>query len=173
MKPKKNYRPGPMDSCQTPTYALDPILPYLRVDWKWWEPCAGKGNIVHALEDNNFSVTWSDIIHGEKYDYFSYSPNEWTASITNPPYGLKFPWLARCYELGKPFALLVPVEILGAKKCQELIEANGFEMMLLNRRVNFEMPSGRTDGQAQFPVFWLTWKILPRQVMFGEINYPK
>ena len=105
-------------------------------------------------------------------DFFESESPEWEASITNPPYGLKYKWLARSIELDKPFALLVPVEMLGAQGCQVLLKTIPFEIMLLNRRVNFIMPSGKSDGQAQFPVMWLCHRILPEQVMFGEITYP-
>lgn len=132
----------------------------------------GKGNIVNVLSDAGFNIRGTDIENG--WDYFERPLSTlWDASITNPPYGLKYQWLQRSVELGKPFALLVPVEMLGAKKCQDILREVHFEIMLLNRRVNFEMPSGKSDGQAQFPVMWLCSGILPEKIVFGEINYPK
>ena len=173
MKLKLQYKSGPMDNCQTPPYALDPILPYLDKSLTWWEPAMGKGNIVNTLVDKGYKIHGTDIEKGWDYFYCEL-PTLWDVSITNPPYGLKFKWLARCYELGKPFALLVPVEMLGAKQTQELLKVNPFEIMLLNRRVNFEMPNkGYNGAGAQFPVFWLTSRILPEKVMFGEINQKK
>src|SRR3972149_9208023 len=140
MKPKKSYKPGPMDNCMTPPYALDPIMPFLEKGWMWWEPAMGTGNIVRTLRKHRYKIRGTDVVAG--YGYFNWRPNSaaWDASITNPPYGLKYKWLSRSVELDKPFALLVPVEMLGAKKCQEWLKKIPFEIMLLNRRINFIMP---------------------------------
>jgi hypothetical protein len=176
MKPKTNqsgdlYEPKGYDACQTPAYAIDPLLPYLSRDWTIWEPAAGENNLVEALYDTGYNtdqVVVSDILEGQ--NFFEFAPKYWDCLITNPPYSIKYQWLERCYQLGKPFALLVPVEILGAKTAQILLKQYGFEMMLLNKRVDFKMPNKGWDSSAQFPVLWLCWQILPNKVMFGEIN---
>jgi hypothetical protein len=176
MKPKLNqagsiYEPKGYDACQTPAYAIDPLLPYLDADWVIWEPAAGENNLVEAFYDSSYStdqVVISDILTGQ--NFFEFKPEYWDCLITNPPYSIKYQWLERCYQLGKPFALLVPVEILGAKTAQILLKKYGFEMMLLNKRVDFKMPNKGWDSSAQFPVLWLCWQILPDKVMFGEIN---
>jgi hypothetical protein len=91
--------------------------------------------------------------------------------VTNPPYGIKFAWIERCYELGKPFALLLPVETIGSQRCQKAMQRYGCEILLLNRRVNFYMPNKGFDGQAQFPVLWFTHGILPAPICYGDIVY--
>lgn len=176
MKPKSNqvgdiYEPKGYDACQTPAYAIDPLLPYLDRDWAIWEPAAGENNLVEALYDSGFKsdqVKVSDILTGQ--NFFEFSPKLWDCLVTNPPYSIKYQWLERCYQLGKPFALLVPVEILGAKTAQHLLKQYGFEMMLLNKRVDFKMPNKGWNSSAQFPVLWLCWQILPDKVVFGEVD---
>lgn len=165
------YEPKGYDACQTPAYAIDPLLPYLKRGWTIWEPAAGENNLVEALYDSGYSsdqVDASDILTGQ--NFFEFSPERWDCLVTNPPYSIKYQWLERCYQLGKPFALLLPVETLGAKTAQELLKRYGFEMMLLNKRVDFKMPNKGWNSSAQFPVLWLCWQILPDRVMFGEIN---
>jgi hypothetical protein len=169
-RPVDIYEPQGYDACQTPAYAIDPLLPYLP-DRIIWEPAAGEHYLVEALYDSGFKseqVITSDILTGQ--NFFEYTPDEWDCLITNPPYSIKYQWLERCYQLGKPFALLLPVETLGAKTAQEFLKEYGFEMMLLNKRVDFKMPNKGWDSSAQFPVFWLCWQLLPQQVMFGELN---
>ena len=39
-------RQGSPDDFQTPPYALDPLLPFLKRDWVVWECACGKGNLV-------------------------------------------------------------------------------------------------------------------------------
>jgi hypothetical protein len=157
-----------MDACQTPGYALDPLLPYLNKSLTLWEPARGEGLIVKALSDNGFSVVGSDILTDQ--NFFDYEPEQWDCLVTNPPYSVHFQWLKRCYELGKPFALLVKVELLGTKTAQELMQQYGFEILLLDKRVNFKMPFKGWESSAQFPTFWLCWKLLPEPVMFGKIT---
>ena len=50
MKPKTNRKGDKntshtMDQCQTPTYAVEPLLPYIPKEWLVWESAAGEGNI--------------------------------------------------------------------------------------------------------------------------------
>jgi hypothetical protein len=167
-RPADIYEPKGYDACQTPAYAIDPLLPYLQPGWQVWEPAAGEGNLVEAFYDAGFSVTDSDILTGQ--NFFDHEPVKWDCLVTNPPYSIKYDWLKRCYELGKPFALLVPVETIGAQAAQNLFKQYGVELMLLNRRVNFKMPNkGWEGGGAQFPVLWLCWHILPKEINYGEI----
>lgn len=179
MKPKTNratdmHASQPMDRCYTPPYALDPLLPYLRPDWRVWESAAGGGHLYGALAQHVAGVIGTDI-HGPHAepprDFFTYQPPAFDAIVTNPPYSIKFKWLERCYQLGKPFALLVPVETIGAQSAQKLMEVHGAELLLLNRRVNFIMPrAGLSGGGAQFPVLWLCWKVLPAPIVYGRIT---
>jgi hypothetical protein len=177
MKPKRNYsagkrKPKAIDRCQTPAYALDPLLPYLNRESVVWEPAAGEGYLVAALRDAGLEVVSSDIETGE--NFFDYAPAEpWDVLVTNPPYGsgIKYDWLERCYELGKPFALLVPVEMIGAGTAQRLMNKYGAEILLLDHRVNFKMPNKGWKGTAQFPVLWLCHNILPHWIIYGHIEY--
>jgi len=175
MKPKAN-RQGDLkksngfDRCQTPAYALDPLLPHLRNDWIIWEPAAGEGNIVNALKAHGHGVIGTDILEGK--NFFEWVPARWNCVVTNPPYSIKYEWLEHCYDLGKPFALLLPVETLGAATAQRLFDKHGFEIMFLNRRVNFKMPNkGYAGSAAQFPVAWFTYGLgIGSQVTFSKIT---
>jgi hypothetical protein len=183
MKPKLN-RAGDakeskgFDRCNTPPYALDPLLPYIRREWVVWESAAGTGNLYEALAPHVCGIIGTELrtedigdeIQGGR-NFFDWQPRAWDVLITNPPYSIKFDWLERCYALGKPFALLVPVETIGAQAAQRQMERYGCELLLLNRRVNFEMPSkGWEGGSAQFPVLWLCWQMLPAPIVYGRLT---
>lgn len=153
------YKPKGYDLCQTPPYALTPLLPHLfRSGFKIiWEPAAGEGYLVKALESKGFYVVESDVQTGQ--NFFDFEPvQSWQCLVTNPPYSIKYKWIRRCYELGNPFALLMPVETLGAQTGQKMFDEFGLDVILLNRRVDFKMPNkGWSGGGAQFPVAWFTW----------------
>lgn len=176
MKPKQNKagdisKSHIFDRCQTPFYALDPLLPYLSKSWIIWESAAGDGQIVAKLELSGFNVVSSDILTGQSF--FNYLPPAWDCQVTNPPYSIKYHWLNRSYQIGKPFALLLPLETLGAAQGQKLFEKFGIEIILLNKRINFNMPNkGYTGSGAQFPVAWFTFGLnIGQHLTFAKIKY--
>jgi hypothetical protein len=79
--------------------------------------------------------------------------------VTNPPYSIKYDWLARCYALGKPFALLMPVEMIAASTAQRLFKQYGIEILMPDKRINFKMPNAGWGGTAQFPTCWYTFRL--------------
>ncbi len=57
MKPKQNRagdatKSNTFDRCNTPAYALDPLLPYIQPSWTIWEPAAGTGTLLQALHSH-------------------------------------------------------------------------------------------------------------------------
>lgn len=158
------------DRCQTPFYALDPLIPYLPTNCILWESAAGEGQITAKLKLSGFQVIATDILTAQ--NFFETSPPNWGCQVTNPPYSIKYNWLERSYQLNKPFALLLPLETLGAAKGQKLFEHYGIEIILLDKRINFKMPhKGYTGAGAQFPVAWFTWGLeIGQQLTFGKIH---
>jgi hypothetical protein len=170
-RPADIYVPQGSDACQTPAYALDPLLPYLDRNWTVWEPASGEGLLVEGLYDRGFSdVIGTDLLTG--LNFFEFEPPTWDCLVTNPPFSLKFKWLERCYQLGKPFALLLSVETLGAQAAQDMFREFGVEVIFLNKRVNFKMPNkGWEGGGAQFPTAWFTWGLkLGTPMIFARLD---
>ena len=169
---KSNDKVSKKDICQTPAYALEPLLPYIKTSThgRVWECADGEGYLKKAISNAGHSVWGTDIIRGG--DFLELNPLPDTEFIiTNPPFSLKYRFLKRCYELEKPFALLMPVDVLGSVTAQRLFKEHGFELMLLNKRIDFKMPNKGWGGAgAWFPVAWFCWKLLPEQIMYGEIN---
>ncbi len=160
-KPKTNRAGDPnralkMDACQTPAYAVGPLLPFLKPEWTLWESAAGEGLLAAAMRKGGFTVLETDILTGQNF-FQTMPPYGVDAQVTNPPYSVKFHWLARSYQLNIPFALLMPVEVLGAKSAQRLFRKHGLEVIFLDDRVDFKMPNQGWNGLgAKFPVAWFT-----------------
>jgi hypothetical protein len=180
MKPKLNYKtsikePAALDLCQTPPYALAPLLPYLRRDRIIWEPATGEGILANALRMADYTVLESDVALGQ--DFFEGDIIGDTISvvtiITNPPYGIKPAWVERCYELDRPFALLMPTEFQGTGAANRLFGKHGIEIMNFDKRVDFKMPVERWFSNAQFPVSWYCWQLLPKTLMFATLHKPQ
>lgn len=174
MKPKQNNPADPtkslkIDCCQTPDYGVAPLLPYLRDYFLIWEPAAGNGNISDFLQRNDKFVQSTDILRGE--NFFEIDPGGWECIVTNPPYSIKYKWIERCYNLEKPFALLMPLETLGAATAQKMFEKYSMELIVLDKRVNFIMPNKGNAGTAQFPVAWFTHGLnIGKQITYAKID---
>ncbi len=167
MKPP--LRQGSPDDFQTPPEAIVPLLPYLQSGWRIWECACGKGNLVRAFKDYGFNVIGSDILGG--HDFLSETPDEFDCIITNPPFKYKQQFLERCYVLGKPFALLLPLTTLETKKRQELMKRFGIEIILFDKRINFETPNKVEKSSAWFATAWFTNGLnIGKQINFAELG---
>ena len=155
------------DDFQTPPEALKPLLPYLKKDWIIWECAAGKGNLEKGLKKVGFSkIKATDILQG--WDFLNWSPMYFDCIITNPPFSLKQEFLERCYQLKKPFALLLPLTTFETQKRQRLFKKYGLEVIFLPNRINFETPSGKGTG-SWFATAWFTnWLNIGKQFIFAE-----
>ena len=167
MKPP--LRQGSPDDFQTPPVALKPLLPYLGTDWRIWECACGKGNLVRGLLEYAFDVIGTDALGG--YDFLTYEPDNYDCIITNPPFKYKQEFLERCYELGKPFALLLPLTTLETRKRQELMRKNGVEIILFDKRINFETPNKVAKSSSWFATAWFTnWLNIGAQISYATLD---
>ena len=154
------------DVFQTPNKALEPILSFIPKGFSIWEPASSKGNIVNFFSGCGYSITGTDIT--TQVDFFT-SDIKSDCIITNPPYSIKDKWIERCYELNRPFMLLLPITALEGIKRQKLYKDKGIELILFNRRINYETPSGKGSG-AYFSSAWFCSGFnLPNQLNFLEI----
>ena len=163
-------RQGAPDDFQTPPYALKPLLPYLDKDWVIWEPACGHGYLVDELERLEFLVLASDL-HAEPSVDFLTRYVDYDCVITNPPYSLKQQFLERCYENGRPFALLLPLTTFETGKRQALFREHGVEVIFFDKRINFETPNKVEKSSAWFATAWFTWGLNIGQAMsFVELE---
>jgi len=127
MKKKNNqvyYQQGGGDEQYTPRYGVEVLLPHIQhlKDKIIWCPFDKEDSqFVIVLRENGFNVIHTHIedkIEYENtgifdgYDFLKYQPNEWDIIISNPPYKDKRKFWERCLDLKKPFALLLPLNIL-------------------------------------------------------------
>lgn len=160
---------GHSDDFQTPAYALDPLIPYLKKGSLVWECACGKGYLVEGLLSRGYNVLGTDIATGQ--DFFQFEPSDYDCIVTNPPFRFKGQFLQRCCELGKPFALLMPLTALETKKRQQLMQDYGIEIILLDRRINFETPNMVEKSSSWFATAWFTNGLgIGAQLSFAEIH---
>ena len=142
------------DDFQTPPEALAPLFPYLKQGWVIWECAEGKGYLTNQFRAKGYRVIGSDILTG--HDFLTWVPEDFDCIVTNPPYSTKHKFLTRCYELKKPFALLLPLTTLETRTRQQLFTQYGIEIILFDKRINFQQPSCK-ESKSWFATAWFTW----------------
>lgn len=157
---------GRSDIFQTPPHAVRMLSGFIPKEWKIWEPACGEGQIVNTLREEGRRVIDTDIQTG--FDFLSsLRPRpEYDMLVTNPPYTTKDKWLARCYELGKPFALLLPITALGEQKRVAMFKKNGIQLIMPPERIMFRSPNGTEDGTWFYSAWFCHGLNLPHQITF-------
>ena len=165
-------RQGSPDDFQTPKEALLPLLPYLDKRWNIWECACGNGNLVKGLKEHGYAVVGSDILTGR--DFLISPPYYMDCIVTNPPFKYKQQFLERCYELGKPFALLLPLTALETKNRQDLYAKHGIEIIFFDKRINLETPNKVANSSAWFATAWFTNGLnIGKQLTFATLGGAK
>lgn len=181
-RPRSNGSPDSQparDRCFTPIYAIEPLLPFLHAGSTIWEPACGDGRMARFFQSHGFQVICSDIdcslMQGPatEANFLTWKPDQpFDYIITNPPYShpALAHFLARCYALQVPHALLIKAEYAGNASHQKLARKYGAEYNWLSQRVDFCMPvKGDKDSQATFPTYWHSWKINSKPVDYWSI----
>lgn len=154
------------DECYTPENAIIPLLPYLKKLDIIWDCAFGSGKLKEHFGKLGFNVV------GEKSIDFFNSNLDCNIIITNPPYSLKDKFLERAFEIGKPFAFLLPLTTLEGIKRGAMFRERGIQMIIPNRRFNFANPEGRkSKGSCWFATAWFCYKMnLPKDLNFVELK---
>ena len=158
---------GHTDEIFTPEYAINPLLPYLKEGSMIWECAWGRGSLANHLNKKGFNTVGyvgCDFLRessedGFKFDYI----------ITNPPYSKKYEFLKRAFEIGKPFAFLLPLTALEGIKRGDLFNRYGIQLIIPNKRINFIMPN--KQGGSWFATAWFCGNMnLPNDLNFVELE---
>jgi hypothetical protein len=155
------------DMFETPSYAVDLLVPYIpRSIGRIWECACGSGRLVRALEAHGFRVAGTDT----ECDFLAHDcPFYADAIITNPPFSLKRQFYERCTEQDMPFALLIPFD-MSLWLCEAIRQ--GCRLLVPTRRVDYITPTGKSGKQssAQFHSCWLCKGMaLPEQITIVDL----
>lgn len=153
------------DDYYTPDYALEYLLPFIGhaemlLDERKeiiFDPCCGTGNITRYFRQQGYETIGMDIIAGHDFlDRFQTLP-DFVMIITNPPYSKKDAFIKRCYEIGKPFALLMPLSALGGLKRCRMFDDHGLQLIIPGKRINFvNSRISEVNSSSWFHTAWFT-----------------
>jgi len=161
---------GAFNELYTPREAVDVIIPYLpprSLVWECTSDTEKRGSIARRLMESGFDVVSSHIDDGKSF--FEYEPDEYDVIVTNPPYQFKNEFLERAYELGKPFAFLLPLTTLEGIARGNMFGEHGVQVVVPNRRFNFKPEK---NSGAWFQTSWFTHGLgIPNDLTF--VNVPR
>lgn len=174
---KKPVKDGvnPNDEFYTPRYAIEPLLRYLKPKSKILCPFDTEESLyVKVLKGNGHYIQHGHIEEGK--DFFKRSQDSlefYDYIISNPPYSKKTEVLEKLFNANVPFAMLVGVVGLFESKDRfNLFKKNDFELMYFDKRVSFmrDYTSGKTELNPPFSSVYVCNNVLPKQMVFEEIN---
>jgi hypothetical protein len=149
---------GARDDYLTDDFQIQLIRPFIPPDKIMWDSAYHTESRFPHLIPKCLSLP---------IDFFTATPRiPWDIQVTNPPFSLKERWLQRSYELGKPFMLLLPADVLHRRYFQNLSFRDELEFLIPPKRVCFVGCLNRPN----FESLWVCWKMnLPSQIHFLEV----
>lgn len=143
------------DEVYTPDYAIDILLPFIPEGKVIYECAVGTGQIKKYFVNKGYEIVTSDDFLNDERDKFD-------IIVTNPPYSIKDKFITKCFELQKPFALLLPITALEGQLRQQLYKQNDIQILFPKKRIDF---NGK--GACWFYTAWFTYGLnLPKQLNF-------
>jgi len=159
------------DEVYTPYYAVEPILKYLKPNSKIWCPFDKEWSaFVKVLSQNGHEVVYTHLDNDEN---FFFTKVECDYIISNPPFSIKDKIIAKLYEIGKPFMLLLPVPTLQGITRGKMFKVNGLELLVYDDRVGYHTRDTMHIAQKSnhFGSMYFCWKVLPEKLIFEKLIY--
>lgn len=165
------------DEVYTPAYAVKPLLKYISTyfddDATIWCPFDKEDSeYVKIFRADGYHVIATHIDDVEEnHNFFEYEPNEpYNLIISNPPFSIKDNVLKRLYELGKPYAILLPIPSLQGQKRFPYIK--DCQALIFDKRINYYKDAAKTEIQKgiSFGSFYLCKYFLPQDLIFEELE---
>ena len=113
-----------------------PLLPYLPPHNRIWE-CAGAGWLAQWLEEGGHTVIATDYADG--HDALEWAPDssDYDLIVTNPPFSLKYQFIARLFALGKPGPAGAITRPTVRRRKGTRAAGKSWEELVLDTRINF------------------------------------
>ena len=155
------------DLYETPAVAVEALLRVERLPHRIWEPAAGRGAIVRVLRNAGHAVIASDLVdygfplHFRR-DFLAETvmPAGCGAVVTNPPYHIAEPFVARALELAPLVVLLMRLAFMESNRRTPILEGRGLARVHVFRK---RLPMMHRDGwegrksNSGMAFCWMIW----------------
>ena len=153
---------------------MEPIIKYVPTGSKVWCPFDTEESwYVKKLHEHGCKVAATHIDNGQDFFKMTKLATKSDFILSNPPYSCRSEILETLFKLDKPFAMLIGVVgLFESQKRFEMFRDNEFEIMYLNKRVSFfkNFADQKPSVNPPFSTAYICHKMLPRQIIFEEIN---
>lgn len=168
------YQQGGGDEQYTPKYGVEVLLPHIqhlkdKIIWCAFDK--EDSQFVKVLTENGFKVVCSHIEDGK--DFLTYEPEKWDVMISNPPYHNKRQYWERALDLKKPFALLLPLNILSDSVINVTMREREreFQLLIPSRRMRFyNAVTGAVGNQPTFKAAYFGVNIFEQPIILVDMN---
>jgi hypothetical protein len=168
------HQQGGGDEQYTPRYGVEVLLPYIQhlKDKIIWCPFdRPDSEFVKVLSENGFNVIHSHLDDGQ--DFLTYEPEVWDVLLSNPPYTNKRIYWERALDLKKPFALLLPLNILSDSVINVTMREREreFQLLIPSKRMRFyNRTNGATGNQPTFKASYIGVNFFQQQIILADIE---
>jgi hypothetical protein len=158
----------------TPKYGVEVLLPHiqhLKNKIIWCPFDKEDSQFVQVLRGNGFNVIYSHIETGQ--DFLTYEPENWDCLISNPPYKNKRVYWERALDLKKPFALLLPLNILSDSVINVTMREREreFQLLIPSKRMRFyNAKTGEIGNQPTFKASYFGVNFFKQPIILTDIN---
>ena len=166
---KVYYQQWWWDEQYTPREWVELLLPYIQHLKDKTIRCPfdrEDSQFVMVLKNNWFEVVYSHIDYWQ--DFLTYEPEQRDVIISNPPYKNKRSFWERCLDLWKPFALLLPTNILSDSVINVTMREREreFQLLIPQKRLRFyNAKTGEIGNQPTFKALYFWVNIFERQII--------
>lgn len=125
---------------------------------------------VKVLSAHGYNVVYSHIDNGQ--NFFTYEPSSipYDIIISNPPFSIKDQVIKRLWELQKPYAMIMPVQVLQGQKRFPYME--DCQALVFDKRINFYTDPEKKEVQkgVAFGSIYLCRDFLMRDLTFQRLE---
>lgn len=167
----KTVKKGETDNWLSPPHVVEILVPYLKKFKTIWCPFDLESSaFVQVLREHGFNVIYSHIYTGQ--DFFEYEPEEdYDAIVSNYPFTKRNAIFERCYDLGKPFALLSNYAgLFDNRKRFDLFKDKGVELYIIRGRTAYTRESDGFSASPMFQSIYVCHDVLPKQIVFQDLT---
>lgn len=126
-------------------------------------------SFFQTFKRGGWQVERSSLEEGK--NFFEFEPTEYDVIISNPPFTRKDAVLKRLYELGKPFAILLPLNSLQGVSRYKYFK-QGIQILTFDKRIGFHNPENMKEYKkgSSFATAYFCKDVLPKDLIVEELK---
>lgn len=168
-------RTSDSDECLTPRHGVTPIIKHLQARGykSVWCPFDKDDSFyVRELKRAGFIVFNTHLESGQDFFECDMFHPLVDCIVSNPPFSCKDAVLERLYDIGKPFAMLLPQNSLQASRRVNMFLKHGLEYLGFDKRICFYTCGNKSEWKSgnHFASGYFCKDVLPEKLIFEKLQ---